>query len=100
MSCKIFFAIGCVTDFLNINYAQQIQNNTLPNCSMPWLISLLGIKYPKQEIVCSPDDESNLGQYFDDTDKYVHIKRMSATMQYYIIHWTTSTNRPLYQTYL
>jgi hypothetical protein len=60
------FAISCVTDFLNINYAQQIHNNSLPNCSIPWLISLLRINYPKQEIVCSPDDENDLYQYFAD----------------------------------
>jgi hypothetical protein len=77
----MYFAIGCVMDHLNINYAQQIQNNSLPNCSIPWLISLLGIKYPKQEIVCSPDDESNLRWYFIDLMKQINKHTLKECLQ-------------------
>jgi hypothetical protein len=65
ISCKPFLiAIGCVKDYFNSNFVQQIQNNSLPNCTVPWLISLLGIDYLKEQVICSPDDDTVLFKHF------------------------------------
>jgi hypothetical protein len=90
------YALGCVTDFLNVNYALQAQNNSLPNCSIPWLISLLGIDYPKEQIICSPEDDILLWKHFGSLNLMadINLHRLKECLQPCIIISFTAQFNP------
>jgi hypothetical protein len=66
---------------LNVNYALQIQNNSLPNCSVPWLISFLSIDYPKEHNICSPEDDNVLDIYFVTVLSDINLYRLKECLQ-------------------
>jgi hypothetical protein len=66
---------------LNVDYVEQIQNNSLPNCSVPWVVSLLGIEYSKDQNICSPDDETVLHKHYTFLLRQINVYKLKECLQ-------------------